>query len=182
MENTNEQRSQRDRSAAKLTSSCTVYVESRSRATIRNRDTVAITTLNNSSLPVLSKNISTGPPSLLHFLHRYSTPLTPFFSSYSCFSTIATHLRSFQEKWENWYVFTAKSFKVEKERGKEEIIKEKVVDRDDRIWTKRTKVDEKSVRCRKTFFSSAFVSRQATRQVVPFFPFSARVTRNARGS
>lgn len=133
MENTNEQRSQRDRSAAKLTSSCTVYVESRSRATIRNRDTVAITTLNNSSLPVLSKNISTGPPSLLHFLHRYSTPLTPFFSSYSCVSTIATHLRSFQEKWENWYVFTAKSFKVEKERGKEEIIKEKVVDRDDRI-------------------------------------------------
>lgn len=40
---------------------------------IRNRDTVAATPLNNSSLPVLSKNISMG--ALLRSLHRYSIPL-----------------------------------------------------------------------------------------------------------
>ena len=84
---------------------------------IRNRDTVATTPLNNSSLPVLSKNISMGPPfTLPPSVFRSSPPHLRSFSLLFLVRRPTTFLREpsillfFQENWENWYVSTKEAF------------------------------------------------------------------------
>lgn len=60
---------------------------------IRNRDTVATTPLNNSSLPVLSKNISMGPPFTLPPSVFRSSPHTS--DPFPCYSSSVDRPRSF---------------------------------------------------------------------------------------
>lgn len=167
---------------------------------IRNRDTVAITPLNNSSLPVLSKNISMGAPFPPFTLppNRYSTPPWILFPSYSptAFLREPSILLFFQENWENWYVSTGgrrRSFKASKlaweAKGEGEKKKRKSRRGEFEVGGEGNKgrKGEIAALSKETFFSfsffrPAFVSPESTRQVAPLPPFlSPRVTRNAKG-
>lgn len=166
---------------------------------IRNRDTVAATPLNNSSLPVLSKNISMGapftlPPSVFHppphlLFRSFSPPL--FLIRPRSFAS----LRSSSPSRKTGKIGTfprRKLFQkvgVKSERGEGEGRKKgKVGAENSKAGNKGRKGGGKSLRCRKRHFfpfRPAFVSPESTRQVArppPFFPFlSPRVTRNAKG-
>lgn len=168
---------------------------------IRNRDTVAATPLNNSSLPVLSKNISMGapftlPPSVFHppphlLFRSFSPPL--FLIRPRSFAS----LRSSSPSRKTGKIGTfprrklSKSFQVgvKSKRGEGEGRKKgKVGAENSKAGNKGRKGGGKSLRCRKRHFfpfRPAFVSPESTRQVArppPFFPFlSPRVTRNAKG-
>lgn len=155
---------------------------------IRNRDTVAATPLNNSSLPVLSKNISMGapftlPPSVFHppphlLFRSFSPPL--FLIRPRSFAS----LRSSSPSRKTGKIGTfprRKLFQkvgVKSERGEGEGRKKgKVGAENSKAGNKGRKGGGKSLRCRKRHFfpfRPAFVSPESTRQVArpPLLPVS----------